>query len=98
MNPEKVDFDMTSRLLVRPIANKQGQTNKEEYRRFLLEIDSIVVEECKIVFTNISFTIEKSDIAPGNSEAALERRNVGLDCNQCNDDPQNTSENCACHK
>lgn len=94
MNPEKVDFDMTSM----PIENQQGQTNKEEYRAFLIEIDSIVAEECKIVFTNISFTIQKSDIVPGNSEAALERRKVGPDCNQCNDDPKNTSENCACHK
>ena len=98
MNPEKVDFDMTSRLLVRPIENKQGQTNKEEYRRFLLEIDSIVPEECKIELINKSFTIEKSDIAPGNSEAALERRKLGPDGNQCNDDPKNSSENCACHK
>ena len=98
MNPEKLDFDMTSRLLVRPIENKQGQTNKEEYRRFVLEIDSIVAEECKIVLINKSFTIEKSDIAPGNSEAALGRRKVGADCNQCNDDPKNSSENCACHK
>ena len=98
MNPEKLDFDMTSRLLVRPIENKQGQTNKEEYRRFVLEIDSIVAEESKNVFTNKSFTIEKSDIAPGSSEAALERRKVGPDCNQCNDDPKNSSENCACHK
>ena len=98
MKPEKVDFDMTSRLLVRPIENKQGQTNKEEYRRFLLEIDSIVAEECKVVFTYKSFTIEKSDIAPGNSEAALEIRKLGPDGNQCNDDPKNSSENCACHK
>ena len=98
MNPEKLDFDMTSRLLVRAIENKQGQTNKEEYRAFLLEIDSIVAEECKIVFTNISNKKEKSDIVSGNSEAALERRKVGADCNQCNDDPKNSSENCACHK
>ena len=89
---------MTSRLLVRPIENKQGQTNKKEYRRLSLKIDSIVAEECKIAFTSKSFTIEKSDIAPGNSEAAPERRRVGPDCNQCNDDPKNRSENCACHK
>ena len=94
MNPEKVGFDMTSR----PIENKQGQTNKEEYRRLLLEIDSIVAEECKIVFTNKSLKIEKSDSIPEINEAALERRNVGPDCNQCNDDPNNSSENCACHK
>ena len=94
MNPEKVDFDMTSR----PIENKQGQTNKEEYRRLLLEIDSIVAEECKIVFTNKSLKIEKSNSIPGINEAALERRKVGPDCNQCNDDPKNSSENCACHK
>ena len=94
MNPENVDFDMTSR----PIENKQGQTNKEEYRRLLLEIDSIVAEECKIVFTNKSLKIEKSNSIPGINEAALERRKVRPDCNQCNDDPKNSSENCACHK
>ena len=80
------------------VNKKTPKENKKVYGRLLLEINSIVAEECKIVFTNKSFKIEKLDSVSGNSEAAPERREVKPDCNQCKDEPKNSSENCGCHR
>jgi len=76
------------------------RNNNEVYGKLLLEKDTS--EECKIIFTDELFQIEKtaenqSELTDNNSNAP-ERRKVKPNCDHCKDDVNKSCKHCSCHE
>jgi len=68
--------------------------NNELYGRLLL--GKAVAEECKIIFTDEIFQIEKTGEQDVN-QVAPEKRKVKPDCDYCKDEPTKNCKQCGCH-
>lgn len=75
------------------------RSSKELYGKLLLGTEESAAEECRIIFTDELFEIEKTGKQNNNaSNEAPEKRKVKPYCDNCKDDPIKKCKECGCHK
>ncbi|KAG8540643.1 hypothetical protein GDO81_020879 [Engystomops pustulosus] len=85
------------------LRKKDGKTSKELYAKLLMEGAGDPLNDCKILFVDEVFKIEKSttpippEIPLPAVEEVPQKPKTGPQCKLCKDDPKTKCRMCACH-